>query len=328
MLRSTENRTEASRVVQRHGKRDYYEVLGVTRDVDDTELKRAFRELARKFHPDVNQGQHAEDRFKEANEAYAVLSDPKARARYDRYGFAGVGQVGADPSGTGLGNVAQAFDDLLGDIWRRRKNKRRGRDLRYTLEVSFSEAALGCRKTIQVAAPRDPEHVGAPEAPRSFEVVIPPGTKDGAVRMIRGEGEKGLNGASAGDLNVVVRVAVHPMFRREGFDVWCEVPITFPQAALGAVIEVPTLDGVVKMRIPPGVQSGRVFRMGGKGIPRTASQAGPRGDQRVKVVVETPINLSARQRELIEELSRTKGDELAHPRKQGFMDKLRALFKE
>jgi molecular chaperone DnaJ len=315
-------------VVQKRSKRDYYEVLGVTRDVEEAELKRAFRELARKFHPDINPSQHAEDRFKEANEAYAVLSDPKTRARYDRYGFAGVGVGTEGPAGSGLGNVAQAFDDLLGDIWRRRKNRRRGRDLRYTLEVSFAEAALGCRKTIQVNSPRDPARAGPPEPAREFEVVIPPGTKDGAVRMIRAEGEKGQSGAPPGDLHVIVRVAVHPMLRREGFDVWCEVPVTFPQAALGAVIEVPTLDGVVKMRIPPGVQSGRVFRMGGRGIPRTASLAGPRGDQRVRVLVETPTNLSPRQRELIEELARTSGEELSHPRKQGFMDKLRALFKE
>jgi molecular chaperone DnaJ len=316
-------------VVQRRGKRDYYEVLGVTRDVDEAELKRAFRELARKFHPDVNPSQHAEDRFKEANEAYAVLSDPKTRARYDRYGFAGVGVAGDEGAASGLGNVAQAFDDLLGDIWRRRKNRRRGRDLRYTLEVSFAEAALGCRKTIQVASPREPGRpAGEPEPTREFEVVIPPGTKDGAVRMIRGEGEKGLSGAPAGDLHVIVRVAVHPMLRREGFDVWCEVPVTFPQAALGAVIEVPTLDGVVKMRIPAGVQSGRVFRMGGRGVPRTSSVAGPRGDQRVRVVVETPTNLSPRQRELIEELARTSGEELSHPRKQSFRDTLRALFME
>jgi molecular chaperone DnaJ len=317
-------------VVQRRSKRDYYEVLGVTRDVEEAELKRAFRELARKFHPDINPSTSAEDRFKEANEAYAVLSDPKARTRYDRYGFAGVGGVGDAAAGSGLGNVAQAFDDLLGDIWRRRKNKRRGRDLRYTLEVTFAEAALGCKKTIKVTSPRDPDRAATepPDGPREFEVVVPPGTKDGAVRMIRAEGEKGLSGAPAGDLHVIVRIAVHPMFRREGFDVWCEVPITFPQAALGAVIEVPTLGGVVKMRIPAGVQSGRVFRMGGKGIPRTASPAGPRGDQRVKVVVETPSSLSPRQRELIEELARTSGEALAHPRKQGFMDKLRALFKE
>jgi molecular chaperone DnaJ len=299
-------------MAQRRGKRDYYEVLGVPRDADEPELKRAFRELARKFHPDVNPGQHAEDRFKEANEAYAVLSDPKARARYDRHGFSGVGLPDAGGQ-SGLGNVAQAFDDLFGDLIKRRRGKRRGRDLRYTLEVTFQEASLGCRKSIQVSAPRDP--TGPPEQPRTFEVVIPPGTKDGAVRMIRGEGETGKSGAPAGDLHVIVRVLEHPMFRREGFDVWCEVPVSFSQAALGAVVEVPTLDGVVKMRIPAGVQSGRVFRMGGKGVPRTASREGPRGDQRVRVLVETPTSLSDRQRELFEELARTTGGaDIAHPR--------------
>ncbi|HLU67882.1 MAG TPA: DnaJ C-terminal domain-containing protein, partial [Kofleriaceae bacterium] len=240
--------------MQRRGKRDYYEVLGVPRDADDAELKRAFRELARKFHPDVNPGQHAEDRFKEANEAYAVLSDPKSRARYDRYGFAGVGAAEAAAPG-GFGNVAQALDELFGDLIKRRKGRRRGRDLRYTLEVSFEEAALGCKKKIQVQAPREP---GQPaDRAREFEVVIPPGTKDGAVRMIRAEGEPGKAGAPPGDLHVIVRVAEHPIFRREGYDVWCEVPVSFPQAALGAVVEVPTLDGVVRMRIPAGVQSGR-----------------------------------------------------------------------
>lgn len=306
----------------RRGKRDYYEVLGVPRDADEAELKRAFRELARKYHPDVNPGQHAEDRFKEANEAYAVLSDAKARARYDRYGFAGVGGADAAAAAGGFGGVAQAFDEIFGDLLRRRRGRRRGRDLRYTLEVTFADAALGTKKTIQVQAPRE----GG--GPREFEVVIPPGTKDGAVRMIRGEGEPGKEGAPPGDLHVIVRVLEHPLFRREGFDVWCEVPVSFPQAALGAVVEVPTLDSVVKMRIPPGVQSGRIFRMAGKGIPRTASAAGPRGDQRVRVVVEVPSSLTPRQRELIEELARTTGDGLAHPRKQSFLDRVRALMKE
>jgi molecular chaperone DnaJ len=314
-------------MAQRRGKRDYYEVLGVPRDADEAELKRAFRELARKFHPDVNPGQHAEDRFKEANEAYAVLSDPKARARYDRYGFAGVGAADAAAAG-GFQNVAQAFDELFGDLIKRRRGKRRGRDLRYTLEVAFPEAALGCKKSIVVQAPRDPS--GPPEKPRTFEVIIPPGTKDGAVRMIRGEGETGKNGAPPGDLHVIVRVVEHPIFRREGFDVWCEVPVSFSQAALGAVVEVPTLDGVVKMRIPDGVQSGRVFRMAGKGIPKTPAREGPRGDQRVRVLVETPTNLSPKQRELFEELGRTSGGgaDIAYPRKQTFVDRLRSLFKE
>jgi molecular chaperone DnaJ len=310
---------------KRRGKRDYYEVLGVSRDADEVELKRAFRDLARKFHPDVNPGQHAEDRFKEANEAYAVLSVAATRARYDRHGFAGVGAAEAGAAAGGFGTVAHAVDEIFGDILRRRKAKRRGRDLRYTLEIGFAEAALGCVKSIDVALVQDPGAAATPK--KTFEVVIPPGTKDGAVRMIRGEGEVGKNGAGTGDLHVIVRVAAHPMFRREGYDVWCEVPITFAQAALGAVVEVPTLDGVVKMRIPPGVQSGRVFRMQGKGVPRTASAAGPRGDQRVRVLLETPTSLTPRQRELFEELARSSGEApLSHPRKQGFVDRLRSLF--
>ena len=312
---------------QKRRKRDYYEVLGVARDADELELKRAFRDLARKFHPDVNPGQHAEDRFKEANEAYAVLSDPQTRARYDRHGFAGVGMAEAGSAAAGFGTVAQAANEIFGDLIRRRKAKKRGRDLRYTLEVSFAEAALGCVKSIEVSLANEPGATPTPK--KTFEVVIPPGTKDGAVRMIRGEGEAGKHGASTGDLHVIVRVAAHPMFRREGFDVWCEVPITFAQAALGAVVEVPTLDGLVKMRIPPGVQSGRVFRMAGKGIPRTATAAGPRGDQRVKVLLETPTSLTPRQRELFEELARSSGEApMAHPKKQGFVDRLRSLFEQ
>lgn len=311
------------RVADKRTKRDYYRVLGVSRDADEIELKRAFRELARKYHPDINPSQSAEDRFKEANEAYAVLSDAKLRARYDRHGFSAVSGA-ASAQQSGFGNVAQAFDDILRDVLKRRKGKRRGRDLRYTLEISFAEAALGCKKSIEVEPPAGSET----RTPRQYEVVIPPGTKDGAVRMIRGEGEPGKGGATSGDLHVIVRVAPHDMFRREGFDVWCEVPVSFAQAALGAVVEVPTLNGLVKMRIPPGVQSGRVFRMAQRGVPKTANPDGPRGDQRVRVVVETPTNLSERQRHLFEQLAATSGDDLGHPQKQGFLDRLRSLFDE
>jgi molecular chaperone DnaJ len=307
--------------VARKGKRDYYEVLGVSRAADDAELKRAFRELARKYHPDVNDGHTAEDRFKEVNEAYAVLSDGKLRSRYDRHGFAGVGAAEAAAAGGGVSSVVDAFDDLLGDLLRRRKKKQRGRDLRYTLEVSFEEAALGCDKTIKV-----PERVDADSRNREFVVHLPPGTKDGAVRMLRGEGEKGHGGAGPGDLHVIVRIARHPVFSRDGFDVQCEVPVSFPQAALGAVVEVPTLDGKVKMRVPPGTQSGRVFRIRDRGVPKGPASSSARGDQRVKVVVETPTGLSPRQRELLEEFATASGVALAHPQKQGFLDKLRALF--
>lgn len=306
------------------GKRDYYEVLGVSRDADDAELKRAFRELARQYHPDINQGDRAEDRFKEANEAYAVLSDPKARARYNRYGHAAV--QGTDAGSGGLSSVVDAVDDILGDIigdaWRKRRQRRRGRDLRYTLEITLEEAIFGCDKVISV--PAEESAAGEPGRERSYAVHIAPGTKEGAVKRIKGQGGRGQGGGLPGDLHVMVRIQEHPLFRREGHDIWCEVPISFAQAALGAVIDVPTIDARVRMRIPEGTQSGRVFRLKGKGVPRTGAL---RGDQLVKVVVETPTGLNARQRELLEEFAKESGQSIAHPRKKGFLDKLEELFR-
>jgi molecular chaperone DnaJ len=307
-------------------RRDYYEVLGVERDAGDAEIKRAFREKARQFHPDINpDNAGAEDRFKEINEAYAVLSDPRARTRYDRYGFSAVTGVerSAEPQ-TGIGAVVDAVDEILTDLWRRRRQRRRGRDLRYTLEVSFEEAAFGCTKTIHVPDTR-PEGGGRE---RTFTVTIPAGTKEGAVKMIRAEGEPGRAGGTAGDLHVIVRIREHPVFRREDSDVWCDVPITFTQAALGTVVDVPTLDGKVRMRVPDGTQSGRVFRLRDRGIPRSPAKGAPRGDQMVRIVVETPINLTPRQRALLDEFARESGDEIAHPQKKSFLDKLRALFEE
>lgn len=313
--------------VARKRKRDYYAVLGVERGADEADIKRAFRELARRYHPDMNAAAGAADdgadRFKEINEAYAVLSEPRLRARYDRHGFAG---VGAGEPGGPVENVAQAFDDLFGDLLRRRKKKQRGRDLRYTLEISFEEAAFGCEKTIKVpdqVAPPAAGREGAPPREREFRVSIPPGIKDGAVRVVRAEGERGRSGGGDGDLSVVVRVREHPVFVREGHDVVCEVPISFPQAALGAVVEVPTLDGRVKMRVPPGSQSGRVFRIRDRGMVRAG---GARGDQRVKIIVEVPTGLTQRQKELLEEFASASGDAIAHPQQQSFVDKLRALF--
>jgi molecular chaperone DnaJ len=264
-------------------------------------------------------GESNADRFKEINEAYAVLSEPRLRARYDRHGFAG---VGAGESGGPVENVAQAFDELFGDILRRHKKRSRGRDLRYTLEVSFEEAALGCDKVIRIPDAAAGAGGGPAGRQREFRVAVPPGTKDGAVRMVRAEGEKGRAGGGDGDLHVIVRVREHPVFTREGSDVLCEVPVSFPQAALGAVIDVPTLDGRVRMRIPPGSQSGRVFRIRDRGIPRGG---GARGDQRVKLLVEVPTGLTPRQRELLEEFASATGDAIAHPQQQSFVDKLRAL---
>jgi molecular chaperone DnaJ len=303
----------------RRRKRDYYEVLGVSRDADDVELKRAFRDLARKYHPDINSGPEAEDRFKEANEAYAMLSDPKQRGRYDRYGHAGI-----DPNAApqGFGSVKDVFDEILGDIRRRRQKRKAGRDLRYTLEVTFEEAALGCSKTIRVPVTDD---AGEVIREREFSVSVPAGAKEGAVKMIRGEGEPGRAGGGPGDLHVIMRIKEHPVFRREGSEVWCDVPISFTQAALGAVIEVPTLDGNVRMRIPEGTQSGRVFRIRGRGLIKGGGGK-VRGDQMVRVQVQTPSNLTARQRDLLQELASERGEDVAHPQRKGILDKVRELF--
>lgn len=299
-------------------KRDYYLVLGVGKDADEAEIKRVYRELARKHHPDLNpDSPGATERFKEINEAYAVLSDRQSRTRYDRFGH--------DGESGGFGSVMDAVEEVLGDVLRRRKTKQRGRDLRYTLELSFEEAALGCTRTITV--PED----GAPLVAgprREFSVAIPPGAKEGAVKMIKGEGEPGKGGAAPGDLHVIVRIREHAVFRREGNDVLGDAVVSFPQAALGAIIEVPTLDGTVKMRIPEGSQPGRVFRIRGRGIPRGAGKNATRGDHLVRVQVVVPSQLTDRQRELIEELGKLGGVEPATsvvPRKR-FLDRVRSLL--
>ncbi|MBT8496137.1 MAG: DnaJ domain-containing protein [Deltaproteobacteria bacterium] len=298
---------------RRRKKRDYYEVLGVSKSADDADLKRAYREQARKYHPDISEQVGAEDKFKEINEAYAVLSDPQRRARYDRYGFAGLGEEDVG----GFSSVVDAFDDLLSDLFKRRKGKKRGRDLRYTLELTLEEAVFGCDKQIRV-----PIEGGKS---REYAVTVPRGAKDGQVRRLEGKGEKGQGGAGPGDLNVILRVRPHSLFERDGDDIWCEVPVTFPEAALGTVVEVPTLDGKVKMRMPEGTQSGRVFRMRGKGVPK--GRAG-RGDQMVRVLVETPTGLTDRQRELLEQFESESGGEIAHPQRKTFLDKVRDLLGE
>jgi molecular chaperone DnaJ len=370
------------------GKRDYYEVLDVGRDATDAEIKKAFRRLAIKYHPDKNpSGDRAsEERFKEANEAYNVLSDPDKRAAYDRFGHAAFGAPGAGgaaaAAAAGAQSVSEVFEglfDLLG-----RKRKAGGRDLRYTLELSFEEAAFGAERSIRFptrkecgacgglggrngaagtrgcaacggrgevkikqglfTVPRtcttcggtgkvvvDPcpkcEGSGMVRLEREFVVGIPAGTEDGAVKRVPREGEPGRGGGAPGDLHVLVRVKEHPLFQRRGLDVVCEIPVSFTQAALGAQVDVPTLDGKVKMRVPEGTQSGRLFRLRGKGIPRGPARDTPRGDQHVRIVVETPTNLTARQRELLEELARDSGEQsIGYPRKRGFLDKVRELF--
>jgi len=302
--------------------KDYYSSLGVAKTASQKEIKAAYRKLARKHHPDVNPDDGGE-RFREINEAYAVLSDRDTRARYDRWGH-------ADDSSSGLAAVVDAAQEIINDVFRRRRGKVRGRDIRYTLEITFEEAAFGASKTIQLTDPPGPD--GAPGRPREVTVVIPPAVKDATVRTVKGEGEPGKGGAAAGDLLVTVRVAQHAMFQRdrEGLDVHSTHEITFPQAALGAVLEVATLDGPVKMRIPEGTQPGRVFRIRGRGIPHAAGKNAPRGDHLVHVQVEVPSELTPRQRELIEELAKAGGgaDERSHPQKKSFLDRVRGLLQE
>ena len=300
-------------------KRDYYDLLGVDKSAADADIKRAYRELARKFHPDLNPD--GAETFKHINEAYAVLSDPRERSRYDRWGH----DVDGSGAGGGFSSVVDAAQEVINDVLRRRKPKTRGRDLRYTLEVSFEDAAFGCTRTIKV--PIDP--TGANPATREFSVVIPPGTREGAVRMMRGEGEPGKSGGAPGDLHVIVRVTEHASFTREGHDILSELPLTFPQAALGAVVEVATLDGPVKLRIPAGTQGGRSLRLRGRGVPRSAGKNAGRGDHLVKIVMLTPTNLTARQRELLEELAQTLGEMAVREpaeKKGGLLDRVRSLL--
>ncbi len=302
-------------------RRDYYAVLGVARDASDGEIKRSFRELARKHHPDVKPADGGE-LFREINEAYAVLSDPEARARYDRWGH--------PDDASGLGAMVDAAQDMIAEVFaRRRRAKYKGKDVRYTLEVAFEEAAFGTTKTIMLPALNGAADSPARGTQRELTVVIPPAMNDGMVKTVKGEGEPGSGGAPAGDLVVHVRVAPHPSFRRDGLDVRSDHTISFAQAALGAVLEVATLDGPVKIKIPEGTQPGQVLRVRGRGIPHAAGKAAPRGDHLIHVQVAVPTELTGRQRELIEELARTSGDEQQpSATRKGILDRVRSLLDE
>ena len=365
-------------------KRDYYEVLGVSRNASDEELKKAYRKLALKFHPDRNpDDRQAEERFKEISEAYSVLCDANRRAQYDRFGHAAFEQGG----GAGF-DFAAGFEDILGDLFgdffgtgrqRGRGRARRGQDLQYRLEVSFEEAAAGCEKTLSVprlsvcrtcngsgaksgSTPTTCPHCrgsgqlrfqqgffsiaktcghcngqgtiianpcpacdgsGAERRVHTLTVKIPAGVDSGSRLKLRGEGEAGGGGGSPGDLYVLIQVLDHPLFTRDGADVICDVPVSITQAALGTEIDVPTLTGSAKVKVPAGTQSGQTFRLKGKGIPDLAGYG--RGDELVRIVVETPRKLSARQRELLQEFARLSGEE-AHPLSKSFLDKVKSML--
>lgn len=297
-------------------KRDYYVVLGVAKDASEADIKRAFRELARKHHPDIAAEGDDGERFREINEAYTVLSDRDNRARYDRWGH-------ADDNPGGLSAVVDAAQSIINNVFRSRREKQgRGKDIRYTLEVTFEEAIFGATKMITV-----PTEGGAA---KEVTIVIPPGLKPNTVKTLKADGEPGKGGSPAGDLVVMIRVADHATFERDGIDIRSEHTISFTQAALGAVIDVPTLDGPVKMRIPEGTQPGRVFRIRGRGVPQAAGTNAPRGDQLVHVQVEVPTELSARQRELLEQLASVSGEsgkDTPQPKRR-LLDRMRSLLDE
>jgi len=366
------------------GQRDFYEVLGVSRDASEDQLKRAYRKQALKYHPDRNPGDKAaEEKFKEASAAYQVLSDGDRRAQYDRFGHAAFeGGAGGFDFGGGFEDI---FSGIFGEFFggaraeRGRSRARRGDDLQYTLDLSFEEAAFGTEKTVSLprmeaceacggkgAKPGttsktcsgcrgsgqvrfqqgffsiaktcsqcngqgstigDPCDActghGAVRRTQNLSVKIPAGVDMGSRLKLRGEGEAGFGGGPSGDLYVVVRVLEHPLFQREENDVICDMPLSFPLAALGTDLEVPTLEGKARLRIPPGTQSGTRFRMRSKGI--TDLRGYGRGDHIVRVVVETPRKLTSKQRELLEEFARTSGQEV-HPLSRGFLDKVKEMF--
>ena len=375
---------------------DYYDVLGVRRDASKDEIKQAFRRLARQYHPDVSEATDAEDRFKEINEAYQVLSDDRLRAAYDRYGHAGVNNSAGGFSG-GMSGFEDIFEEIFGNFGfggfgnfgGRRRRATRGRDLRYDLTLDFEEAIFGTEVEIEVtrqetcemcqgrrAAPGSetrtcPEcggrgqvrrvqqafgfsvvnvvtcprcngtgeiietpcptcrGTGIQRKTRTLAVKIPPGVDDGMQVRLGGEGEPSANGGLHGDLYVVIHVRPHEFFKRRDNDIILELSINVAQAALGDVIEVPTVDGPVELTVPPGTQSGKVIRLHGHGVPklRRDGSTGGRGDQLVVLNVEVPTRLTREQRELFEQLAQTLGHKVT-PQKvgRGFMDRIADFF--
>ena len=370
-------------------KRDYYEVLGVERGSSEADLKKAYRRLAMKHHPDRNPDDKAsEELFKEANEAYEVLSDAAKRSAYDQYGHAGVDpQMGGGGGGPGGANFSDIFGDVFSDFFGgggrggQRGGAQRGSDLRYTLELDLEEAVRGTTVTIRVptlvnckpcdgsgakkgttpvtcttcggigqvrmqqgffsvqqTCPRchgsgkmitDPcgscHGHGRVEEHKTLSVKVPAGVDTGDRIRLSGEGEAGAMGGPAGDLYVVVNVREHAIFQRDGKHLYCEVPISFADAALGGELEVPTLDGRVKLKIPEGTQTGKMFRLRGKGV--APVRGGGAGDLMCTVVVETPVHLDKRQRELLDEFRKSlEGDSSHSPKANGWFEGVKRFF--
>jgi len=372
-------------------KQDYYETLGVARNASEADIKKAYRRLAMKYHPDRNpDDKAAEEQFKSAKEAYEILSDPQKRAAYDQFGHAGVsaGAAGAGAGGFRGASFSDIFDDVFGDIFGgargARSNVFRGADLRYDLDLNLEDAVHGtsvkikvptlveCNSchgsgaktgsspttcptcggqgqvrmqqgffSIQQTCPRcrgagriitDPcgtcHGKGRVQEQKTLSVKVPAGVDTGDRIRLSGEGEAGENGGPPGDLYVQVRVRSHPIFKREGADLYCEMPISFVTAALGGELDVPTLEGRVKLKIPAETQSGKLFRLRSKGV--TSLHDGSRGDLLCRVSVETPVNLSDTQKNLLRDFDATlqHGENTHSPRTHSWLDGVKKFFED
>lgn len=372
------------RKIEMASKRDYYEVLGVKRSASGEDIKRAFRKLAFECHPDRNRDDGAAERFKELNEAYEVLSNPKRRATYDRFGHVseGFGQGFSDFDVFGFGDIFESF--FGGTTRKSRRGPQRGADLQYSLSISFEEAVFGCDKEIDIRRTehcpecggtgcekgsqpeRCPQCGGSGEVRRSqrsifgqfvnvvpcqhcggeghiitkpcpechgagrrqnsrrIAISIPAGVDDGSRIRISAEGNCGTQDGGPGDLYVILSVQQHDLFKRRGDNILYELPINFVQAALGASLEIPTVDGTVQFKIPSGTQTGKVFQLKGQGVPHL--RGGGRGDQLVMVHVVTPEDLSAEQRKLFQELSKTLAPASMPKEDRGLFHRFKDLF--
>jgi len=373
-------------------KQDYYETLGVSRDASTDQLKKAYRSLAMKFHPDRNPGDKtAEHKFKEINEAYDVLKDDQKRAAYDRFGHRAFenGHGGGHPGGFDFaagGGFADIFEEMFGEFMGGRRGqqaRQRGGDVRYNLEISLEEAFTGKQATVRVATLAACEACGGSGAEKgskpiacptcrgsgkvrhsqgfftvettcagcqgagkvidkpcrscggqgrsrkdkTLNVTIPPGVEDGTRIRLAGEGEAGLRSAPAGDLYIFLTITPHKLFQREGANIFCRVPIAMTSAALGAIIEVPTVDGSrARITVPPGTQTGQQFRLRSKGM--SVLRSHERGDMYAQIVVETPMHLSKRQQELLQEFEKAGKAQETSPEAEGFFAKVKEFWNE
>ena len=370
-------------------KEDYYKILGVARDADKDDLKKAYRKLAMQYHPDRNPGDRdAERHFKEVNEAYEVLRDDQKRAAYDRFGHAAFEHGGASGFGQGFGTgFADIFEEMFGEFMgggrRGGRASTRGADLRYDLEITLEQAFTGHKPSIRVPAAaaceacdgsgaasgsgaetcttcrgagrvrsqsgfftvertcpacggsgqmiRNPCRAcsgsGRVQRERQLQLTVPPGIEDGTRIRLAGEGEAGLRGAPPGDLYVFVTVAPHPLFKRDGADLHCRVPVPMTTAALGGTIEVPTIVGDrARVGVPAGTQSGETFRLRGKGMSILRSTS--KGDMYVEVIVETPVQLTEKQKQLLEEFAESGNGQEHSPESHGFFARVKEFWDE